>query len=184
LKQTRALIVGIVIGAGLMFSTGAFAATVEQVKAIFFDYNIYVNGEKAELQARPLVYNGTTYLPVREVANLVGYDVTYESESATISLDTVVEEQTSSKSTTAVVKSTDDNASAETSQVPEGFISIRDANTKYSVTIVTSSSGSFVTTLDDRRNQDFPVTSLKSSGKIVVVNGVTYISEAFIKANF
>ncbi|KKC49540.1 hypothetical protein VE23_24900 [Paenibacillus sp. D9] len=86
MKRFGTLLIGILIGAGLTFSTGAFAATKETVTAFFTDLNISVNGKAAELQARPLSYNGTTYLPVRDVANLTGYDVTYKADSGKIEL--------------------------------------------------------------------------------------------------
>lgn len=81
----KRLIAGLVIGAfiGLVSPAGASST----VQAMFAKFNFVVNGEKRELAADPLLYNGTTYLPVRAVSDMLGYDVNYEAESRTIELN-------------------------------------------------------------------------------------------------
>lgn len=77
---------GLIIGLLLGMSTNGFAAVGDRVEAVFQKFNIEVNGEVAQLDTVPLVYNGTSYLPTRALANLLGYNVTYLADSETIVL--------------------------------------------------------------------------------------------------
>lgn len=86
-KTILALCIGLIIG----LSSNAFAAIGDKVEAVFAEFVFIVDGEKKELDASPLVYNGTSYLPVRTVANLVGKDVTFKSDTRTIELATPIE---------------------------------------------------------------------------------------------
>src|SRR5690606_32035885 len=61
----------------------AFAAS-DTVTATIAKLRFVVNGEVRDVQTEQLVVMGTTYLPVREVANMLGYDVTYRADSKTI----------------------------------------------------------------------------------------------------
>lgn len=69
-----------------MFSFQSFAAVGDKVEAMFANFNLVINGQVKSMDTTPLVYNGTSYLPVREISNLVGYDVTYKADSRTIEL--------------------------------------------------------------------------------------------------
>lgn len=80
-------VIGLVLGLLIGISGTAIAATNETVQAVFAKFKFIVNGEEKELEADPLVYQGSTYLPVRVVANLLGYDVTYKADSRTIELN-------------------------------------------------------------------------------------------------
>lgn len=73
-------------------SVTALAATDlvgTEIKAVFAKFNLEINGQPKEFETLPLVYNGTSYLPVRDIANLIGYDVTYKADSRTIALSNV-----------------------------------------------------------------------------------------------
>jgi hypothetical protein len=86
----KSLIVGGIIGASLMFSVQSFAAGGDIVQAVFAQFNLVINGQTKTMETVPLVYNGTSYLPVRDISNLFGYDVTYKSDSRTIVLNSTV----------------------------------------------------------------------------------------------
>ncbi len=83
----KKFISGLIIG--LVLATATSVTAAGGILAQFADFNLVVNGQAKVLQTKPLVYNGTSYLPVREMANLVGYDVTYKADSQTIELNTV-----------------------------------------------------------------------------------------------
>ncbi|MNC33416.1 hypothetical protein D3C81_358400 [compost metagenome] len=84
LSVVLALCIGLIIGT----ATTTLAAPVkEYVQASFEKFKIVVNGEEQSLDADPLVYQGTTYLPVRTVSNALGYDVKYLADTKTIVLD-------------------------------------------------------------------------------------------------
>lgn len=78
-KFVAGLIVGMLI-MGTVFASG-------EITAMFTSFNFLVDGETKTLESQPLVYNGTSYLPVREVATLLGYDVEYQADSRTIILN-------------------------------------------------------------------------------------------------
>ena len=81
----KKFIAGLVIGL-LLATAGISFAAGEIIQATFAKFNFVVNGEAKTLETDPLVYQGTTYLPVRVVSNLLGYDVTYKADSRTIEL--------------------------------------------------------------------------------------------------
>ena len=76
-------IVGLV--SGVMLATAGTAFAAEEVRATFQRFMLVINGAEP-VEIEPLVYRGTTYLPVRETANLLGYDVTYKADMRTIEL--------------------------------------------------------------------------------------------------
>jgi len=74
-----ALAIGMLIGS----AATAFAAS-DTVTATITKLRFVVNGEEQKLRTDPIVVKGTTYLPVREVAYMLGYDVVYRSDSKTV----------------------------------------------------------------------------------------------------
>lgn len=84
----KKIVIALALGMLLGSAVTAVAATNETVQAVFSKFAITVNGQPKELKTDPLVVDGTSYLPVREVANLVGYDVDYEDATRTIILST------------------------------------------------------------------------------------------------
>lgn len=89
--EMKNTILGLCIGLMLGLSTNAFAATGDIIQATFSVFTFKVDGQVKALDADPLVYQGTTYLPVRTIANLVGKDVVYKADSKTIELNTPIE---------------------------------------------------------------------------------------------
>ncbi|MEW4372850.1 stalk domain-containing protein [Paenibacillus kandeliae] len=91
-------ITSLLIGSALLVGTGtgALAATnLEKVTAYLNDQvKVEVDGSAATLKSAdgtkvtPLTYEGTTYLPVRATADLLGADVKYNSTSGTIQFTT------------------------------------------------------------------------------------------------
>ena len=71
----KRLLIGIIIG--MLIMPVAALATTSEVTARFMNFNIVVNGEQRQLTNQPLVHNGVSYLPVREMANLLGYSVDF-----------------------------------------------------------------------------------------------------------
>lgn len=93
MKKLKTMIIGIVIGL-LIGTAGTALAAGETVQATFQKFVFKVNGQELHLEADPLVYRGTTYLPVRVVANMLGYDVTYKADSRAIEMVSMPEEKT------------------------------------------------------------------------------------------
>lgn len=83
----RKLILGLVIGL-LIGTAGTALASTDYVRATFSEFKLKVNGESIELENNPLLVEGTTYWPIRELSNYLGFDIDYEDETRTILVDT------------------------------------------------------------------------------------------------
>ncbi|MEK3718887.1 stalk domain-containing protein [Paenibacillus sp. FSL R7-0333] len=81
-KAIIGLVAGMLIGSAGM----AAAATTQTVQAVLAKFTISVDGQKQTLKADPLVYKGTTYLPVREVAAITGYELEFDNTKKSIDL--------------------------------------------------------------------------------------------------
>lgn len=82
-KTITTLMLGMALGSATLA-----AAAPATVKAVIAEFKIVVNGETKALSKSPIVVDGTTYLPVREVANLVGVDLNYDGANKKIELST------------------------------------------------------------------------------------------------
>ena len=58
----------------------------ETITVDFNNISVAVNGQIIELENEPFIYNGRTYLPVRDVARAVGFEVTWEDATNTVHL--------------------------------------------------------------------------------------------------
>lgn len=77
---------GIAIGVGITATTSVFAS--DAINAIFNKNIKYVvNGETLSASAPALMANNSTYLKVRDVANLLDYKVGWDQKTSTITLD-------------------------------------------------------------------------------------------------
>jgi len=99
----KKLIIGLVIGLMLGMATNAFAAIGDVVSATFAQFSYVVNGETKTLDDPVLVYDGMSYVRSTQIGNMLGYDVTYKSDSRTISFNGV---QTSTPSFTPTTVTT------------------------------------------------------------------------------
>ncbi|RXZ83087.1 copper amine oxidase N-terminal domain-containing protein [Paenibacillaceae bacterium] len=83
-KVIIALSLGLLIGS----ATTAVAATDKTVQATIAKFVIKVNGTEKKLKNSPIVVDGTSYLPLREIAGLLDAEVKYDGKTNTISLKT------------------------------------------------------------------------------------------------
>ncbi|MCP3773041.1 copper amine oxidase N-terminal domain-containing protein [Paenibacillus sp. MZ04-78.2] len=87
----KKLVIG--LAAGMMLGSVATAFAAEdigkEVKAVFAKFNFKANGVETPLETSPLVYEGTAYLPVREIGKLTGYNVSFNEQTQTIELANV-----------------------------------------------------------------------------------------------
>ena len=58
----------------------------ETITVNFNNIRIAVNGQLAQTEFEPFIFQGRTYLPVRDVANAMGYGVTWEDATNTVHL--------------------------------------------------------------------------------------------------
>lgn len=79
-KFVAGLLIGILLMAGVSYGS--------QLVAQIVDYKITVNGQMKPLAEKPVTINDRTYLPVRAVAEMFGYDVGFDEQTHTISIAT------------------------------------------------------------------------------------------------
>ena len=91
----------------LAFVVPSFAESASrQITATYGGIEIYINGAKLVPKdvngnyVQPFVVDGTTYLPIRAVAEAVGYDVNYDDETHTATLAPKTKEVSPSPSPT------------------------------------------------------------------------------------
>lgn len=80
----KQLILGLTLGMLLGSSTAAVAATSSTVQAALAKFNVVVGKQNQQLASNQLVYNGNTYVQLREAGAIFGYNVTYNGTSKTI----------------------------------------------------------------------------------------------------
>lgn len=85
MKRFKYFILGFSIATILFTNSNVTAADVfKHIQVIFRDMPIYVEGIRAELTQKPMIYNGTTYLPMRTVAQILGKNVLYYENTGSI----------------------------------------------------------------------------------------------------
>lgn len=99
--SNKSFAAGIVSGLLAVSLIGTAAATVGQMTAQldYTDIKIVMDGQEIEPKdaagnyVEPFAISGTTYLPVRAVANALGLDVGWDGATKTVTLDTPEEER-------------------------------------------------------------------------------------------
>lgn len=78
----KKLVVGFLCGS-LFFSGVSYAAS-GSLKADIANLKVLINGTEQKFSSKPVVIDGTTYLPLREVSKAFGYSVNYKNETITL----------------------------------------------------------------------------------------------------
>ncbi len=82
----RILIFGVI--AALLLSTAAFAGGYrKKIEVMFNSVNIKVNGNP--VKANNIVYNGTTYVPIRAVSEMLEKEVKWDKKTRTASINDI-----------------------------------------------------------------------------------------------
>lgn len=91
-ERLQGVIVGLLIGT-LSAGTAVYAkGGIENIQVSYDNIKVYKDNVKYDLKdasgktVEPFVYNGTTYLPLRSVANLAGMDVTWDNATKSVYL--------------------------------------------------------------------------------------------------
>ena len=70
----------------ILMVSGVFAAGVKKnIEVLFNSVNLTVNGNK--VNAETIVYNGTTYVPLRATADMLGKEVGWDQKTNTASIN-------------------------------------------------------------------------------------------------
>lgn len=83
-KWSKVVIVGTLMGT--CFGAGVYAQDVLQRVDAYLrsDYKVVVNGQAVQLANPPLIYNNSSYLPVKELAGYLGAVVNWQENTKTI----------------------------------------------------------------------------------------------------
>ena len=95
MKEKKSMFKGYVLGllTALLVSVmvvPGFAATVAKTITVYTGITLYYDGVKVEpkdangKKVEPLLYNGTTYLPVRAVSGLFGEDINWDGKTQSV----------------------------------------------------------------------------------------------------
>jgi hypothetical protein len=96
----------------------------ETITVQYNDISIIIDGKKAALENEPFTYVGTTYLPLREIADALGCAVDYEHETRTILIEPAPERAKPSASASLPLPAS--SPSPSPSPVPAGSFSSAD----------------------------------------------------------
>jgi internalin A len=84
-KRIKDLFIGFVVGCLLITTTPVLADSIlQKIDVVMNVVSVEINGEK--LDANSILYNGSTYLPLRKVAEAVGKDVEWEQTTMTANI--------------------------------------------------------------------------------------------------
>lgn len=80
----KKFLLGFLVGSLIFGTTTALAS--EEVKAYFTNYKLSVNGRNVNLNNKIVTINGSSYLPLKDVSNVLGYKVEWDGYSKTVGL--------------------------------------------------------------------------------------------------
>jgi hypothetical protein len=83
----KKFVCGFLIGGFLFGSMNAFAEPLYQIAVRFNVKDIVVNGNSLPLANRPINYNGITYVPVRAIAESLGYEAKWNAEDQSVEIN-------------------------------------------------------------------------------------------------
>ncbi|OPA74764.1 hypothetical protein BVG16_23730 [Paenibacillus selenitireducens] len=95
--------IGIGFICGAIFFTG-ISASAANLTAETEAYKLFIDGKEQVLRDKPILIQGRTYLPVREVAEAVGYEVAFEDGIIRLNSNQTDEQKESSTSSDRDVK--------------------------------------------------------------------------------
>lgn len=85
-KGLKGFVAGAVVGALTTGTVGALAGYSNYIEAYYNNIKIVVDGTEIHPNSEPFISNGTTYLPVRDVANAFGQSVYWDGPNYTVYL--------------------------------------------------------------------------------------------------
>ncbi|RXZ78212.1 hypothetical protein EBB07_29600 [Paenibacillaceae bacterium] len=92
-RKLPMFVAGTLFGLAISVGSIAVAANAELVAKVF-NRKIVVDGKELKLEDKPLIINNKTYLPVRNIAEGLGYNVTLNEKQIELKTKTVVNNTT------------------------------------------------------------------------------------------
>lgn len=91
-KRLQGMIAGVLIGVMLPCGVAFAKQATEAIKVTYNNIKIFIDGKEYQPTdvngnvVEPFIYNGTTYLPVRAIANAFDKEVDWEAQTSTVTL--------------------------------------------------------------------------------------------------
>jgi hypothetical protein len=86
-ERLKGALIGAVVTFSIMYAVPFFArVSQETITVNFNNIRVAVNGTHIQTQHEPFIFEGRTYLPTRDIAEAVGFDVTWEDATNTVHL--------------------------------------------------------------------------------------------------
>lgn len=89
-KEFKGFIIGVILTSMLMGSVVFADGVRKNIQVLFNDVNITVNGSK--VNADNILYEGTTYVPLRAISEMLGKEVGWDASTKTASINDVTSE--------------------------------------------------------------------------------------------
>jgi len=84
-ERLKGIAIGVVSTMIIMTATPALARIArETITVDFNNIRVAVNGQVVQTPYEPFIFQGRTYLPMRDVADAMGFDVTWEGITNTV----------------------------------------------------------------------------------------------------
>ena len=86
-ERLKGAIIGAFLTLALMTAVPLLARVAQETITVNFNnIRIAVDGQLVQTEYEPFIFQGRTYLPTRDVANAMGFDVTWEDATNTVHL--------------------------------------------------------------------------------------------------
>ncbi len=166
-KHIKSYLVGFVSAAVLFTATPVFAETSKTIDAVFGLVKLVVNGQAVDKET--LAYNGTTYVPLRAAAEILGMEVGYNDATKTATL-TSKADATPTPSNSA--KEYGDGQYKVGVDVPAGEYRIVQKDEKYNAfyTITTDANGKDIVAIEGAKGALYA--TVKDGQYIKIQNGI------------
>ncbi len=178
----KKFVAGLLCGAGLMLSVSVFAeGAIQQITAdLTPDISVEVNGRKIILEHTPVNYDGSIYLPVREMAGVVNLSVDWDEATRTAKLGSGSKTGQGSASGSASI------ANPGTIEEPPQII--KNGNVYIGLTAWQNKSGAKVTIDYKKRTivieqSGYPIVTIDSNNEneYLIENSISYINAALVE---
>lgn len=98
-RELKGFAIGVIVTIMLLSNVACSESMKQTIEVLFNSVNLEVNGKKVE--ADNILYKGTTYVPLRAVAEMLGKEVGWDQDTRTASIDD--KEETNTVKVTRVV---------------------------------------------------------------------------------
>lgn len=89
-KIVSSVIAGVLLFGGMAMAAGRY----EKIEVFFERLHVAINGQQSELSRDSIIYNGSVYIPLRSMGEMLGAEVGWTNEDRTVHLDFLKDRKT------------------------------------------------------------------------------------------